>query len=314
MKYNKIIAILALVLIFTSCKDDELTPVLTFEKATVGAYPRLVNLISNELDLANLSAAVYEYEVDFVDKEDGNLVEQYKIDVEFFDNNPDNGDSSQASKTFKTFGKSDFSTSSKGNPGMKIKITLDELLKFFDIKAEDIKPNDQFGFYTTVTDDQGRTYGSTNSSSTVRGSAFQGFFDNSVKATCPLPNDKFVGTYKVSYEPGGDAGYGYPIGTETVDLTLVSGSTTKRSFETAYIGSFGMTCQIDFVCDIVEFLPADAGAGCGGGSITIVQDPDKPNPADISDDSEIRLNIIDFDTDGGCGQPKTPKVLILTKQ
>ncbi len=313
MKYNKIIAILALVLIFTSCKDDTLTPVLTFEKATVGAYPRLVNLISNELDLANLSAAVYEYEVDFVDKEDGNLVEQYKIDVEFFDNNPDNGDSSQASKTFKTFGKSDFSTSSKGNPGMKIKITLDELLKFFDIKAEDIKPNDQFGFYTTVTDDQGRTYGSGNSSSTVRGSAFQGFFDNSVKATCPLPDDRFAGTYKVSWEAGGDAGFGYPMNTETVELTTVSGSTTKRQFVSNWAGYTDVTYTIDFVCDFVEFLPAGTGLGCGGGEITLGPDTDVVSSVDISNDSEIRITFLDYVTDGGCGVPPTSKTLILTK-
>ena len=55
-----------------SCADDDLSPILTFDKAGKGAYAKLLNESAQELDLANLSAAQYSYCVEFVDIDAGN--------------------------------------------------------------------------------------------------------------------------------------------------------------------------------------------------------------------------------------------------
>ena len=45
---NKILLLLLGITFFSSCKDEELAPVLTFDSATIGAYPRLVEITSGE--------------------------------------------------------------------------------------------------------------------------------------------------------------------------------------------------------------------------------------------------------------------------
>ena len=92
MNKLKIVSGFAFVLLMiSSCADDSLSPIITFDKAIKGAYVRLLSESDRLLDLANLSTASYTYTVEFVDEAQGSLVSEYEISATFIDNNPDNG-------------------------------------------------------------------------------------------------------------------------------------------------------------------------------------------------------------------------------
>lgn len=322
---NLFFSLLAMTFLLVSCADDELGPVLTFEKATVGSYIRLVELFTGEYDLENTGTTALDYEVDFVDADNGNQVTEYTVDAIFTDNTPGNGDNSQARTQYKVF--SDFADSRNGNKGVRVNIPLTEVLTLFGLSLDDVSASDQFTFFGTVTTTDGLEYASTNSTGTVRGSAFQGYFDFNGKLTCPQPNDKFVGTYVISFDGDVGLGYGPPyVEGDTVQVVTIPGSTTLRTFDAVVlpgIGGFGpYTTRFDLVCDKAVFELMDTnGLGCGGGGIAFgpVLDENKiavGAPLDLTDDSEIRLVLNEGFATGGCaGQTgDTETTIVLTKQ
>ena len=89
-----------------------------------------------------------------------------------------------------------------------------------------------------------------------------------------------------------------------------------RSFNQIYLPDFGGFFVPDLIfnfdCDQVVLQDFESGLSCAGGQITIVQG--EPSSFDFSDDSEIILNIIDYQTDGNCGVSPQPKTIKLTKE
>ena len=312
-------------LLFTSCADEELGPVLTFEKATIGSYVRLVELYTGEYDLENTGTTALDYEVDFVDINNGNEVAEYIVDAIFTDNTPGNGDNSKATTQYKIY--TDFAESRNGNQGVRVTIALTEVLTLFGLSLDEVSAGDQFSFFGKVKTNDGLEYGSTNSTGTVRGNAFQGYFDYNGKLTCPQPDDKFVGSYAISFDGDNGLGYGPPYSDgDVVEVVTIPGSSTLRAFDAVVlpgIGGFGpYTTRFDLVCDKAVFELMDTnGLGCGGGGIAFgpVFDENKiavGAPLDLTDDSEIRLVFNEGFATGGCaGQTgDTETVMILTKQ
>lgn len=319
---RKILSIffLASIVMLFSCADDELSPILTFDKAGKGAYAKLLNESAPELDLANLGAAKYSYCVEFVDIDAGNTVSQYDINVTYVDNNPSNGDKGAGPINLRSISSGEFNSTDRNFKGSCIDITLSELLTAFGLTADDLIANDQFRFNTTVTTNEGNTYGGSNSDSDVNGSAFGGHFDYTLKATCPLNETIFTGNYTMNYIDLGNQAFGVePYGPDgkTVTLRTNPPSTTQRAFDITYLeaGGFGQAPSayiIDFICDAVITVTMDGGLGCGGGNITVATGD--AYPADITDDSKITLSGIEWKPDGGCGVPEQEVIIELIKQ
>ncbi len=315
-----IFSFLAGLLLFSSCKDEDLNPIVTFDILGKGAYVRLVSETAREFDLQNLNGAQYEYTVEFVDLEKGALVQTYEINVTYVDNNPDNGDKSGGPSLLRSISSSEFTTNEKGFKQVTVTITLAELATLFGTAPEDIKANDQFIFDGVLTLNDGSKFSFDNSTAAVRGSAFQSHFRFTIKATCPLNDDQFTGTYLVTYEVEPSGAFGPAFGAEpgTVEVTTVSGSSTKRAFELVYLKDLGIgngpsTITVDFVCDFVVLAgDVDGQLSCGGDAITI--GPGDPVPVDLNDDSSFVVNMVEFKNDGGCGVPTAPFALRLTKQ
>ena len=303
------------VFVFASCEDEELAPILSFDTATIGAYPRLVELTTGEYDLANIGTSALVYEVDFVDESLGGEVVEYIIEGQFIDNTPGN-DVSKGILEFASFTPGDFSTSRNGNQGIAITIPLTEALAFWGLSEDEVNPGDQFAFSTTVVHSDGTPYSAANSTSTVRGAAFQGFFTFNGTLTCPLDDADFSGAYALTYLENGDGGFGIPWDEQTVTINTIAGSSTMRSFNIPYLPAFGgfstSDFVFDFVCENVIVANFDSGVGCGGGGITMVQG--EPSPFDLTNDSEIILNIIEYNSDGGCGVAPQPKTIRLLKE
>ncbi|MCP9236058.1 hypothetical protein [Lewinella sp. JB7] len=326
--FHKSLLFLALVaLTVAGCADEEKTPIVTQDTLLFGAFPRLVELRTGEFDLANLQGSSYEMEVDFVDNAGGEDVSEYRVYVAFDDNTLGGGrtDFSSDSKLFRTYTPSDFTAGPNGNLGVTVTIPFTEAANFTGVPLDSVRSGDRFQIVTEVVKEDGRVFGSVNSTSAVT-SAFGGIFDFNINATCPLPDDMFVGDYTLTYGYVYDefALFGAPVqalGNEpfsrTVTLELVPGSTTRRSFD---IGTYVVpgynfaagTVTVDFACDVVTSTAIDSGAGCGSGTIAATQKGTAPFT--LTDDGTFTIEYTDFgDTDGGCGVAGKDFSLVFTK-
>jgi hypothetical protein len=204
-------------LILFSCADDSLSPIITFDKAGKGAYVRLLQETARDLNLFDLAGSNYNYSVEFVDLEQGNLVSEYKLDLIFQDNNPDNGDNSSGPSTFRSWSASEFGTTERGFKGVdNITITANDLLSAVGISADALQAGDQFIVKGFLILSDGSVFGKDNSSAAVNGSAFQGHFDFTLNATCPT---NLAGTYDYTVLESWCGGLDCPTGQVTLTLT-----------------------------------------------------------------------------------------------
>lgn len=304
-----------------SCADEDLEPIATFDNSGKGAYARLVEVTSGAdgYNLSQFGSTSYDYEVEFVTLDKQPLVDKYDIFVTFQDNSPQNGDASKAEVLYKSFGAADFSTSAAGFQGISVSIPLAEVSSTLGLGEADLAGADAFNFRSTITLNDGRVFSFDNSSGAINGSAFAGHFNFSAKLSCPMPDTDFVGNYTLEY-----VNAQFPFGAETFGpdgstVTLEVVSTTKRKFSAVYLPGLGIgNGPVDFVfellCTIV--IPdgnQGSGLGCGSGSITLGA-PDNFSNFDITDDSVLEFDFVEFEADGGCGVDPLVQTIRLTKQ
>lgn len=312
-KLNIGLGLAMVLLMLSSCADDALAPIITFDKAIKGSYVRLISESARLLDLANLSTASYTYTVEFVDEQQGNLVNEYELSARFIDNSPDNGDNSAGPVVFRSYGQSDLSDNARGYRQLDdISVTLAELASTLGVDTDKLLANDQFRVDGRILTSDGKEFSFDNSSAAINGSAFQGHFRITLKVTCPLDDNLFVGTYALTYDKV-DGGWDESLVEGDVTVKTVAGSTTKRQFDAVFLGIFGgfdMTgIQYDFVCDQVVMEDFDTGVSCGSPGIVFIAG--EGSPVDISDPSAvIVLNYVE-DT-GACGAGTPERIMRLT--
>ena len=298
--------------VFAGCVDEEQRPIVQFEDLAIGAFPRLVSLDAGEYDLKRLSETAVRYTVEFVDGGDGSSVSAFRVFASFDDNDPSNGDQSADRVLLRDIQPSEFGRSEGGLPSYTLEISAQEVATTFGVDLSQVSPGDRLQITTEV--DRGDiTFTDDNSTSAITG-AFRGLFNYNGVFTCPLPDDFLVGEYNFKYVEGNpNGGFGNIFGAEgTVTLGLVPGSTTRRRFNASYIGSFAVRPVIDFVCDRAVPATVDTGVGCGGGSITL--GAGASGPFDINDaNTSFRIELIQFQEDGGCGASATPVTIEFTK-
>ena len=316
-----------LVLSIGSCADEELSPIVTQDALLFGAFPRLVELRTGEYDLNDLENSTYDMEVDFVDNAEGEDIAEYRLYVVFDDNTTGSGrpDYSSDEVLVRSYTPTDFRAGPNGNLGVDVSIPFTEVAQLADVPLDSIFAGDRFQFRAEVEKEDGRVFSSSNSTPAIT-NAFGGIFDFNVNATCPLPDDRYSGEYRVTYGTIYDQFdlFGEPVqalGNPPLDLVvtleLVAGSTTRRTFNVGtyanpgYAFATGPT-TLDFACDRVTSTAIDSGAGCGDGTIAATQP--SADPFNFSDDSSFTINFIDFgETDGGCGVAGLPFSLVFTK-
>ena len=193
-KLHFIIFLGSFLILFTACKDDDLAPIATFDAAEKGAYVRLIEQANSDVNLYSIENSVMNYSVEFVDLEQGQLVSEYRLQLSYEDNNPENGDNSTGPVEFRNWSAADFTTNQDGFMGLEdIKITAMEAISSLGLQAEEIMSADRFRFIGSVITTSGQTFTRQNSSAAVNGSSFRGFFDFSMTAFCP---SSLEGTYQ----------------------------------------------------------------------------------------------------------------------
>jgi hypothetical protein len=290
----KMLAMAAAVLGF-SCADDDLKPILTVDQLTVGAYPKIISITTGEYDKNNPTTTAYTFEVEFITESKGDNVENYSIIVS------ENG---SAFEPLRSYGQADFGTSENGNKSISVSIPMTEVAAIFGRDPLLIPALTIYRFDKVVTLDDGRVFGFSNASPTIRGGAF-GDFRFDVLVTCPMTPDQFTGSYTADYvgapppAPFGAPAFGLP---RDVTLITVAGSTTRRRFTAPWLGAgFSTTVTFNFVCTEVINSDSTVPGSCGGPNIVVGAGPN--TPFDFNDDSYFELNFIDFEVNGGCGTP-----------
>jgi len=300
-------------LIFSSCADPDLGPIVTFDDLGVGIQAALIEGGQEEIDLANPSSASVTNTVMLRGAEAAN----YTMYVAFEDRNADNGDDSKPEILLQDFASSSFTTVSESPyPRVTYTIALTDLVREFGLNIDNLKAGDRFRVRTTATRLDGAVFGNNNSSSAVRGSAFAGYFDFNLLVTCPLPDAAFSGAYTLSYVGDASGGFGEPFKAGDVTVSVVAGSSTKREFKAASLpgaGNFAdATIVFNIVCDVAVFEDTAQTANCGS-DLIVGAGPAAPIIS-LTDDSVITLNVVDYKEDGGCGVSAIDKVMLLTKK
>lgn len=294
---------IAVVLVGACSSDPELGPIITIDTAEVGAFPRTQNLIASEYDLMNLSTSSYIHEIDFRSENGGDNVSNFRVFVSFDDNDPSNGDDSSGEVLVGDFGPADFITSdaSDSNNALTLDFPFMAMTAATGVDAANVSPGDRFQFRSELELEDGRVFTSANTESTIFGPAFRAFFDFNVNATCPLPDNLFVGSYAISHIQGPGNPWATGVRENTVELALVPGSSTVRNINGVVVidafGGFEMPASVEFVCDVARWQDTGPGVGCGAPAIMYLFGGD--NPQDITDDSSIVLSIAE--EGGGCG-------------
>lgn len=257
MLKNKIILFFVAVLMFTTaCKDDNLAPIATFDGAEKGAYVRVNDRGNQLINLLDVNSSSFTYSVEFVDVEQGNLVSEYRLQLVYEDNDPSNGDNSVGPIDFRSWAASDFETTSTGFRGVSnITITGNEALAAAGVTEAQVSPGDNFNFIGSLTLTDGAVFTASNSSSTVNGAAFRGFFDFTMPAGCP---SDLTGTF--SYTSADSWCGAGSVADGTVDI--IDQGAGKYNFSDwsfgAYGPCYGSTADqpgltFNEVCEVVSF-------------------------------------------------------------
>ena len=237
----------------------------------------------------------------------------YNVFVTFDDNNPGNGDLSSSETLFRQFGQGDFSDNAEGNRSLMLNFPFTEVAGAAGVPLDAVSPGDRFQFRSELVLEDGRTFTSDNTESTIFGPAFRAFFDWNVNATCPLPDDFFVGTYAISHIQGPGNPWATGIRENTVTFDLVPGSTTRRAINGVVVidqfGGFDMPATAEFVCDVVFWIDTTPGVQCA--PPVIAYNGGEPQPFSFSDDSSVTF-VVEEDG-GGCGYSNTD-IVLFTRQ
>ena len=315
------ILLLSGLMFMTSCKDEEKAPIITFDQAGKGAYVRLlqVNEGVDGYNLSQFSSSAYDFDVEFVDVQQGDLVSTYTIYVSFAPS-PFSPTPAKSEVLYFTADASSFGESERGYKTTNVRIPLSDVASKLGLSEGDLGGADSFNFRSEIVLTDGSVFQGSNSTAAVNGSAFAGHFNFSVKLSCPLSSSAFVGAYTLTHETGLDPAFGvYPFGGDGITVNLAEVSGTKRSFDAVYIAELGigqpaMTFVFDIVCSIV--VP-DSGQGTGlgcGGTIRLGPQASSFGEVDVTDDSTFKIDILDWADDGGCGVPANPITIRLDKQ
>ena len=231
-----LLIVMAAFLVF-SCADPNKTPIVTFDSAGKGAYPRLTDSegeqLVNILSQADFDASSFTWSLRFIDVNQGADVTDYVVNVTY-----KGAGGTQGPVELKKFSASDFSADETGYMAINnVNVTGPELAGAFGLGLADMTAGDEFEVTGVMVMANGNQHTGANSSATVQGSAFQGFFDFNMAVGCPSDLAQTV-SYSTDLTPGGWAGDATNTTvTGDVDIEALGGG--KYTFSDWSFGGYG---------------------------------------------------------------------------
>ncbi len=175
----KLLMVLLAVLVM-SCEDEDAKPLFLYGDLETGTYIRLVDNSSNFLvDQNDFSSYTHTYTIEFVSDVNGSNVESYTADLVYKSGSAD----PRTAEDFVSLSSSEFTTNEDGFAEATITFTSAQLIGAFGLSEADLSPEDEFEFLGEIVTPT-NTFNSVNSSATVEGAFFQGYFDFTVFVGC----------------------------------------------------------------------------------------------------------------------------------
>ncbi len=214
MKLRVSVGLMALVMIFTACEDPDKAPIVTFDSAGHGIYARLLNqdgaLLVNLLTETDFNASNYSYTVEFVDDNSSENVAEFFVELTY---RPVSGDNIGPIEITRVPA-SALTASENGFKQTTVEVNATTLASALGLNYSDFSAGDEFRVEGVIVHNNGTEFRGSNSSASVEGAAFQGFFDFTRPLACP---SDLTGTFSATttdiWCPDADASV-------TVDVTI----------------------------------------------------------------------------------------------
>lgn len=195
MKLRLSISLMALAMVFTACEDPDKAPIVTFDSAGHGIYARLLNadgaLLVNLLSESEFNSSNYSYTVEFVDDNSSENVAEFYVELTY---RPVSGDAVGPIEITRVPG-SALSASENGFKQTTVEVNSTTLSSALGLSFSDFAAGDEFRIEGVIVHNDGTEYTGSNSSSSVQGAAFQGYFDFTRPLACP---SDLTGTYSAT--------------------------------------------------------------------------------------------------------------------
>ena len=196
-KIKRALLLTCTMLIIFSCEDEDAAPILTFDAAGHGVYPRLLeetgDRLVNILTDADFQASQYGYTIEFVDENGGKDVERYVLMLDYVDVN---GSNSVSGIEFKSFTAADFSVNANGFQELaNVNLAAPEVAAAAGLTYTDINVGDNFEISGEFHVANGDVFTSVNSSAAIERPAIRGHFAFTLPAACP---SDLYGTFDVT--------------------------------------------------------------------------------------------------------------------
>ena len=142
---SKILTLIALFMIFTSCSDDETSPVDLLSQAERGALINAVEFQNNGILGGTLEGSL-EVLLEYTDDEQGNLLDEMNVYTQFIDQSEDddNTDVITTEVLLRTVDSETFLTGINNLPTHQLNITAEEFLNITNNTIETIEVGDSF--------------------------------------------------------------------------------------------------------------------------------------------------------------------------
>lgn len=185
MKLRVSVGLMALVMVFTACEDPDKAPIVTFDSAGHGIYARLLNqdgaLLVNLLTESEFNASNYSYTVEFVDDNGSANVAEFYVNLTY---RPVGGDPVGPIEITRVPA-SALTDSENGFKQTTIEVNSTTLSSALGLSFADFNAGDEFRIEGVIVNVNGIEHTGANSSASVEGAAFQGYFDFTRPLACP---------------------------------------------------------------------------------------------------------------------------------
>jgi len=315
-----------------SCSNDEKAIEVVTEEVERGAVIRTLAIHNMDFDINDLQST-FSIDVEEMDIEDGGLLEEVEVFVQFKDNTPDNGNTIVSNTLIEIIPASVWITGSNGLPKTSLIYTYEELLTASGLTVAEVAVKDQFLVNLNLKLTDGRVFNASNASSIIL--AFNTFFSSpfcyTINMIAPIPEDFFTGMYLMESTLDGPNGqtfvneFGQPFPNGTIVEVIKGHSTNTREFRAYHnLHHIGLEAPRRWEFTVVDNrivmgknqLSSPEGWCTRNAAPTLLGPDVVPGIADPNDDTVFELWFVEgyLGFDGSCNYGTAPSRYRFSKQ
>ncbi|GGG40258.1 hypothetical protein GCM10011344_46410 [Dokdonia pacifica] len=317
-----------------SCTDGDKAIEFVVEEVERGAVVRTLDLSNVDFDINDLQST-FTINVEEMDIEEGDLLDEVEILVQFKDNTPSNGNSSVPNTMLAIIPAEEWSVgpAPEGLPRTSFVYSYEELLTATGLTTAEVAVKDQFLINLNLKLTDGRVFNAFNASSIII--AFDTFFSSpfcyTINMVEPIAEDLFTGMYLMESILDGPNGQTFvdefrqPFPDGTIIEVVKGHSSNTREFRAFHnlhhVGleqprRWEFTVVDDRIVMGKNQLSSPEGYCSFNAAPTLLGPDTVSGPANINDDTVFELWFVEgyLGFDGECGYQTAPSRYRFSKQ